>query len=368
MRASILASLVLALGLFTACGDDDADGHGHDGGGRSEADAAHDAGGETDSGGGGSGGNADAVARGEYLVNVVAVCIDCHTPRDAMGQLDESKFLSGVECFVDADPADPEVGCLSTRNLTNHETGLKNRTDQEIKDLFTKGERPDGKALHPFMPYWVLGNMSDEDADAIVAYLRTVPGVDHMLPDNQPPFEPGAMPAPRFPEAKIPMPSDDYADKEAAMRGRYLAGNVGVCMECHTPRLMVDGMEIPDVDRAFQGGAEFPAALLGLPAGVFPEVIYSSNITPHANGIDGWTLEDIVNALKKGEDADQMGAPLCPPMPAGPMGPFANLTDADAEDLAHYLLSIPPGDNMVPEDCSPMMGPPPGDGGTPDGG
>lgn len=125
-----------------------------------------------------SGAPADPVARGKYIVENIAVCGDCHTPRKMDGTFDARKALSGVECFVDADPADDTVGCLSSRNLTSHETGLKNRSDQEIKDMFTKGERPDGKSLHPFMPYWVLGNMSDEDADAIVAYLRTVQGVD----------------------------------------------------------------------------------------------------------------------------------------------------------------------------------------------
>ena len=65
-------------------------------------------------------------------------------------------------------------------------------------------------------------------------------------------------------------------------------------------------------------------------------------------------MQDIVNAIKRGEDPNQDGAPLCPPMPAGPMGAFGGITDEDARDIAHYLLSIPPGDNLVPADCAPM--------------
>ena len=38
---------------------------------------------------------------------------------------------------------------------------------------------------------------------------------------------------------------------------------------------------------------------LGLPP-IFPEVIYSANITPHATGIAGWSVEDVVNALNAG--------------------------------------------------------------------
>lgn len=342
-----------AMVALLACGDDDdkpTSDAGKDGGSK-PADASMP---QKDAGKPDSGMMADPVARGKYLVEHVAACGDCHTPRKDDGSFDATKTLAGVECLVDADPADDTFGCLSSRNLTNDETGLKNRSDKEIKDMFMKGERPDGKALHPFMPYYVFGNMSDEDADAIVAFLRTVKGVDHMIPPNQAPFLAPDKPAPTWPVAKIPMPSDDYADHDAAMRGRYLAGNIGICMECHTPR---NDMDQPLIDKAFSGGEEFPRDGLGLPP-IFPAIIYSANITPHATGIGDWTVKDIVNAIKKGEDKDQGGAPLCPPMPAGPMGAFGGMTDADATDIAHYLLSIPPVDHMIAEDCmigAPMM-------------
>jgi mono/diheme cytochrome c family protein len=369
-------ALSAALVCGPACGDDDSGDDGEDSGtdgGNNSQDAAmtEDSGSRMDSGARTDSGMPaedsgtpieELVARGEYLVSHVAVCGDCHTPRNPDGSFDTDRLLAGVECFVDAVPDDPDTGCLSSRNLTDHETGLRNRSDAEIKDMFMKGERPDGTALHPFMPYYVLGNMRDSDADAIVAYLRTVDGVDHMIPPNQPPFEAPDEPAPLWPEHMIPMPREDYANQEAALRGRYLAGNIGICMECHTQR---DDMGSPILALAFQGGEGFGRAELGLPP-IFPEVIYSANITPHANGIADWTVNDVVRALKQGEDKDQGGAPICPPMPAGPMGAFGGLTDADARDIGHYLLSIPPGDNMVPSDCVAMPPPEPDDGGTDD--
>ena len=222
----------IALLILSACGDDDdapvdagtdgaVDGGkaGTGGGGRGGRGGSSGGGSGMGAGTGGgmdasvpmdSGGDAsvaDKVARGDYLVNHIAACGDCHTPRTQTGAPDMTKFLAGIECFADVDPANDAVGCLHSRNLTNHETGLKNRSDQDIKDMFMKGERPDGKALHPVMPYYVLGNMSEDDADAIVAYLRTVDGVDHMLPPSQPPFTAPDAPAPRWPEALIPMPS-----------------------------------------------------------------------------------------------------------------------------------------------------------------
>lgn len=284
------------------------------------------------------------VERGRYLVSHVAVCSDCHSPRLADGSFDPERWLSGIDCFVDAVPDNPELGCISTRNLTAHETGLANRSDQEIKDMFLKGERPDGKALHPFMPYSYFGNMSESDADAIVAYLRSVKGVEHRVAASQPPFLAPPTPAPRVPEALIPMPRAEYPERDAALRGRYLAGNIGACLDCHTPREQGQAA----LERAFQGGMQFSRELLGLPQS-YPELIYTANLTPHTTGIADYTVADVVRALKHGEDKD--GGTLCPPMPAGPLGPFGGLSDEDASDIAHYLLSLPPGDNPIPVDC-----------------
>lgn len=295
---------------------------------------------------GSSSADAEVVERGRYLVSHVALCVDCHSPRSADGSFDPDTWLSGIDCFVDAVPEDPDVGCLSTKNLTHHETGLANRNDAEIKDLFLKGERPDGKALHPFMPYRFFGNMQSSDADAIVAYLRTVPGVDHTVSSSQPPFLAPPEPAPRVPEELIPMPRADYVERGSALRGRYLAGSIGACLDCHTPRK--DGTL--QLERAFQGGLSFGRTELDLPLG-YPESIYSANLTPHETGLSGYSVEDVVRALKHGEDKNQGGEPLCPPMPAGPNGPLGGLTDADATDIAHYLRSLPPGDHAIPDDC-----------------
>ena len=86
----------------------------------------------------------------------------------------------------------------------------------------------------------------------------------------------------------------------------------------------------------------------------FPDVIYTANITPQTpNGIGGMTEQQVVDVLLNG--VDRNGDGVCPPMPAGPMGEFGGLTPADAQDIAHYILALPPGDNMVPNGCSIMM-------------
>lgn len=297
-------------------------------------------------------GESALIARGRYLVESVGACADCHTPRKLDGSFDLTRALSGVDCFVDALPADDQLGCLSSRNLTDHETGLRNRSDTEIKDMFLRGLRPDGKALHPIMPYWTLGNMRPADADAIVAFLRTVSPVDHTVVASQPPFADVPAPAPVWPDEFIPQPRADYPDRAAALRGRYLAGSVGVCMECHSPRTESDQ---PIVTRAFEGGRAFGRAELGLPD-VFPATIYTSNLTPDATGILGYDVAEIVAVLKNG--VDEENKPLCPPMPVGPMGAFGGLSDGDAQDIGHYLLSLAPKVNALPNECTPPAPPP----------
>lgn len=290
----------------------------------------------------GDAGDDPQVARGKYLVDHVAVCSDCHTPRNMDGSPDLARYMAGAECFIDALPMMTGAGCLHTRNLTNHPTGLMNRSDAEIKDMFLNGVRPNGSFLVPVMPYYVYHNMDAADADAIVAYLRTIPGVDHAVPANEAPFDNVPAAAPALTEAEIPMPT---TVNEATMNGRYLATKAGLCMECHTEHNPPGPGPVLNSAKAFGGGEVFPIG------GPFGNVV-SRNLTPHMTGLDGmWTQMDIVNALKLG--VDKAGVGICPPMPVGPMAAYGGLTDADANDIAAYILALPPINNRVNTNCSP---------------
>ncbi len=338
--ASLLAIGVLAVG----CGDDAAKGN-PDGSvvdAAGAADAAPDA------------APVPTAERGKYIVDHLAACADCHTPRDKSGAPDLTRYLAGADCFIDIAPQDGQVGCLSSRNLTNHATGLMTRTDAQIKAMFQDGKRPDNTALIPVMPYYIFHNMATVDADSVVLYLRTVPGVDHTIQPNQPPFNtPPAQPAPPLSPTDIPQPTTVDAH---TTRGRYLASMIGLCIECHTPRTNPQDFRSLDTTKMFAGGDGFPAAALGLPSPPFPEVIFTSNITPHATtGIGDYSKADIVKVLKQGIDKEGHG--LCPPMPAGPMGAYGGLTDDDANDMAAYLLALPPVENMVAPECTPPAGP-----------
>lgn len=285
------------------------------------------------------------VARGQYLVDHVAACGDCHTPGGAAFP-DTTRYLAGVDCLVRND----DGACLNSANLTSARSGLATYSDAQIKRMFREGRRPEGRILHPMMPYWVFRNMTDEDADAIVRYLRTVPPVDHIVPPNDIPFITRRAAAPidpnTIPRAK-PSEVDGGPDLE---NGRYLAAMAGRCLECHTEDAPSGAPRPIDMRRPFGGDRAFSSKSLGLSSPPFPATIYSSNITPApVSGIGGWTIADVQRAIREG--LDRNAGRMCPPMPFGPMGGFTGLTEKDSLDIAAYILSLPPIDRFTSGTC-----------------
>lgn len=308
--------------------------------------------------GGDAGSTQSLVERGRYISNVLGACTFCHTPLLENGTRDLDNLFAGVDCFIDItspdlrDDGDGE-GCLSTRNLTNHPTGLANATDQQIKDALKNGIRTDGKKLVPLMPFWVFHNMSDEDLDAVVAYLRTVPGIDHAVKANEPPFsqynngEITAIP-PLFDEeikplalADIPLPRGG-ANNASAMRGRYLSSMAGLCIDCHSGTKSPLSLEV-DKSKIYGGGRVFPRQDLGLLDPAFPPAIAVRNITPHATGLGGWTREQIRAAIADGKDRD--GNQVCAATHGGLISGYAALEPQDLEDITEYIYNLPEVDN-----------------------
>jgi mono/diheme cytochrome c family protein len=304
--------------------------------------------GQGDAGGDGAGDAPPALTdqqlRGKYLVEHVIACPECHTPRLPDGRLDMSKYMAGdTACFAKL----PNNDCIYPKNLTPDPTGLGNRSDAEIKAMIAQGLRPEAttdRPLHPIMPYYVFGNTDPEDLDAIVAFLRTLRPVANEIPAKGMGWS-IPMPVPAINKANIPSPAAEYPNQAAAARGRYLAAQIGLCAECHTKHNMA-GPTALDETKMFQGGEEFP-----LMFGAIMATARSKNLTPHmTTGLGTWTVEDIVKALKEGKDKMDKG--ICPPMPAGPMSSYGGLTTQDARDIAHYLKSIAPVENMVLDMCS----------------
>ena len=293
------------------------------------------------------GSSTSSVIHGEYLVRSVAGCGECHTPRDASGALDQSRWLGGVANRFDLAPDDPTVGGISAPNLTP--AGLATWSDEDVERAMLDGISKDGSPLFPVMPYYAYHNMSAADALAIVAYLRAVPSVTGMTPPRQPLPVTLDAPAPPVPESAIPQStlpsaSPDYA---AAQQGRYLAGEVGFCLDCHTPWRLGQTQPL-DLTRVFGGGRAFSSHdwVVAPPA---PSVVWSYDVTPDPSGIAGWTADDVAQVLAEGKTP--AGTELCRPMPSGPVGGLGGLTEQDAHDIGVYLTTIPPVPGGIVPTC-----------------
>jgi mono/diheme cytochrome c family protein len=129
----------------------------------------------------------DPIARGKYLASFGG-CTDCHTPGYFFGKPDEKRYLAGSEVGFEI----PGMGVFHGPNLTpDKETGLGGWSDQEIVTAMTTGVRPDKRILAPIMPWKALAQLTKDDANAIVAYLRSIPPVKNKVPG---PFGPSERP------------------------------------------------------------------------------------------------------------------------------------------------------------------------------
>ena len=105
------------------------------------------------------------VVRGKYLVENVAMCGQCHTPRDENGVLIRSQWLQGAA--VPWMPAQPRANWPL---LAPRIGGMPPANDADMTKLLTTGIWTNGQQLRfPMMPF----RMSDADAKAVIAYLKT---------------------------------------------------------------------------------------------------------------------------------------------------------------------------------------------------
>ena len=117
------------------------------------------------------------VERGKYLVTLGG-CMDCHTPGYFLGKPDMGRYLGGSDVGFEI----PGMGTFYGRNLTpDAQTGLGNWTTQDIVTALQAGTRPDGRQLAPIMPWRAFASLTKEDAQAIAAYLKSLPPVTNKV-------------------------------------------------------------------------------------------------------------------------------------------------------------------------------------------
>jgi mono/diheme cytochrome c family protein len=118
------------------------------------------------------------VQRGKYLVSITG-CSDCHTPGGMLGQPDLGRYLGGSDVGF----AIPGVGIYVGPNLTpDKDTGLGGWSDDQIITALRTGKRPDGRMLSEVMPFPGFAHLTDDDAHAIVAFLKSLTPVKNKVP------------------------------------------------------------------------------------------------------------------------------------------------------------------------------------------
>jgi len=272
----------------------------------------------------------EKIARGMYLANHVTVCIDCHSTRNFdyySGPLEPGTEGKGGAEFVET------IGTLYAPNITPAAIG--NWTDGEILHALTAGVNKDGQALFPLMPYPIYSALSQDDAEAIVAYLRTLPPIQNEVKRSQLNF-PLNLIVRTLPKPYEPQPRPATSDTLAY--GKYL-NTVAGCHFCHTP-VDEQGQPLPGMD--FAGGQEFR----------FPwgKVVRSANITPEQDtGIGAWDKEYFVGRFKEYTDsaASHIPTPNQDDNTVMPWTMYAGMTEEDLGAIFAYLRTVTPVRNEV---------------------
>ncbi len=108
------------------------------------------------------------IERGRYLVENVAMCQECHTPRDASGEIDKSRWLQGASIWIM--PVHPTTKwAMRAPGLA----GFQGYTEEQGEEILERGIGPNGLSIQPPMHIY---HMNHADAQAIIAYLRSLPG------------------------------------------------------------------------------------------------------------------------------------------------------------------------------------------------
>lgn len=270
------------------------------------------------------------VAHGKYLVNNVVACLDCHSPHnDARfgSPSDTTMWGAGGGKFT---ASDGFPGDVTVPNITPYK--LKDWTDGELFRAITTGERKDGSAIFPLMPWPYYSKMDREDIYDIIAYIRTLKPIKADYPKSTLDF-PLNIIVHTMPQkatlGKRPDPKDSVA------YGAYLVQSAA-CQECHSQD--DKGVYLPGLQ--FAGGKEFL---------VNGHKLHSANISPDmTTGIGSWSKAAFLARFRAFKDRSKAA-------PVGkndfqtimPWYNYAQMSDSDLASIYAYLRTVKPVKNPV---------------------
>ena len=106
------------------------------------------------------------IEHGRYLVEEVAKCAECHTPRNAQGELDSHAWLQGAPIWIT--PVRPNPNWAERAPAL---AGFPSLSEEQGERVLEKGTGPEGETLRPPMHIY---HMTHEDSKAIIAYLKSL--------------------------------------------------------------------------------------------------------------------------------------------------------------------------------------------------
>jgi mono/diheme cytochrome c family protein len=244
-------------------------------------------------------GTSEQLTRGTKLANA---CVGCHASNGQF-PLTGRNFGEGG----------PPVGTLYAANLTPAGE-LKDWTDGEIIRAIREGIHKNGRSLL-IMPAGSFHSLSDDDVQALVAFLRSQPATEPATPPTNINLM-GALlvtiSGGGFLTAQPPITSPVTRPPEGptAAYGQYLVASIGGCSDCHGANLA--------------GGVADPN---GPPAG--------PNLTSVGQR---WSEADFIKAMRTGVKPD--GKAFSEDMPWKEIDGFAS--DDDLKALYAHLKTLTP--------------------------
>jgi len=249
--------------------------------------------------------DSESIERGHHLATAVGKCVECHGDN-----------LAG-KVFID----EPVLARLSAKNLTRGRGGVGDSLSVgDYERAIRHGVGRDGRALL-FMPADDFRNLSDEDVAAIIAYLRSLPAVDNVLPRSTV----GPLGRALIAGRQVQLPAENVVRLRSGSAGHMPAVEAGATAEYG--RYLADAGGCAGCHGAGLSGGRMP--------GTPPEFKPAANITPA--GIGRWSEADFRRALREGRRPD--GTQIDRQMP---WRLTRLMTDEEISALYAYLRTVPP--------------------------
>ena len=252
------------------------------------------------------------VQRGAYLARA-GNCMTCHTARGG------ASYAGGRGIVT-------PFGTVYTSNLTPHNaTGIGSWSPAHFWRAMHNGRSKDGRLLYPAFPYTNYTQITREDSDALLAYLKSLTPVAQANQAHALRFPYQSQAALAVWRALYFSPGTykpDATRNAAWNRGAYLVNGLGHCSACHTARNALG---------ATDG--------LNLAGGLIPiQNWYAPSLTsPHEAGVGDWSEQDIVRLLKDGVSPR---AAVNGPMTEVVLGSTQYLNQQDLSAMAQFLKSL----------------------------